>query len=109
MSISRWALWLAWEAIDGIMDYSITPLERAFQLAKASSCASVDDIKQRQRAEGHSIAQITGRVLRKQLQALIQAARGRGDYSCAGCWQFICEACVASYESRRPEVRGLLD
>jgi hypothetical protein len=57
------------------MDHSITVLERAFQLAKSGSCATVGDIKKRLIAEGHSVAQITGRVLSKQLDALIKGAR----------------------------------
>ena len=58
------------------MDHTVTALERAFQLAKSGDYTSVTDIKKRLGAEGYSIAQITGRVLSKQLDALIKAARG---------------------------------
>jgi hypothetical protein len=59
-----------------IMDHTVTALERAFQLAKSGDCTSVSDVKKRLGAEGYSVAQITGRVLSKQLDALIKAARG---------------------------------
>ena len=58
------------------MDHTVTALERAFQLAKSGDCNSVTDMKKRLGAEGYSVAQITGRVLSKQLDALIKAARG---------------------------------
>jgi hypothetical protein len=44
------------------MDHGITTIERAFQLAKSGSYASVADIKKRLSVEGYSIAQITGGV-----------------------------------------------
>ena len=58
------------------MDARTTPLERAFELAKSGTCASVSEIKQRLKSEGHSVDQITGAALKKQLKALIQAAAG---------------------------------
>lgn len=58
------------------MDHTLTPLERAFQLAESGSCASVSEIKKRLNAEGYSAAQVTGRVLARQLDTLIKAARG---------------------------------
>jgi phosphohistidine phosphatase SixA len=61
----------------GAMDSSITALERAFELAKSGSCASVADIKRRLHEEGYSVAQVTGRALAKQLVALIEATRAR--------------------------------
>jgi hypothetical protein len=57
------------------MDHRMAPLERAFQLAKSGSCSSVPEIKKRLLAEGYSAAQVTGRVLSKQLEALIKAAQ----------------------------------
>jgi hypothetical protein len=57
------------------MDQSVTALERAFQLAKSGKCSSLADLKKQLRAEGYSIAQITGRTLAKQLMALIKMAR----------------------------------
>ena len=59
------------------MDERTTPLERAFELAKSGTCASVSEIKQRLKSEGHSVDQITGAVLKRQLRALIQAAAGK--------------------------------
>ena len=58
------------------MDHTVTALERAFELARSGRCASVADIKKQLKSEGYSITQITGRVLSKQLDALIKAARG---------------------------------
>jgi hypothetical protein len=60
------------------MDHTVTALERAFQLARSGACASVSEIKKRLHAEGYSIAQVTGRVLCKQLDGLIKAARSPG-------------------------------
>ena len=56
------------------MKLSATALERAFQLAKTDSYASLADIKKRLKAEGYSTEQITGAVLSKQLRVLIQTA-----------------------------------
>jgi hypothetical protein len=56
------------------MDERITPLERAFELAKSGTLSSVPDIKRQPKAEGHSTDQITGGVLTRQLNALIKAA-----------------------------------
>jgi phosphohistidine phosphatase SixA len=61
------------------MDHTITPLERAFRLAKSGSYASVADIKRRLTAEGYAVTHVTGRTLSTQLLALIQAARARSD------------------------------
>jgi replication-associated recombination protein RarA len=58
------------------MDYNVTVLERAFQLAKSGNYLSVPEIKKRLTKEGFSVAQVTGKTLFKQLNALIQAARG---------------------------------
>jgi hypothetical protein len=56
------------------MDHNLSPLERAFQLARSSECRTVSDIKKRMKLEGYSIAQVEGQSLRKQLRALIIAA-----------------------------------
>jgi hypothetical protein len=55
------------------MDPAITAIERAFQLAKSSSCSTVSDIKRRLASEGYSASQISGRTLARQLVALIKA------------------------------------
>jgi hypothetical protein len=57
------------------MDHTITAIERAFQLAKSGSYASVQEIKKRLSAEGYPLSHITGRTLSKQLVELIKAAR----------------------------------
>jgi len=56
-------------------DHRPTELERAFQLAKSGSCGSMRDIRNQLRSEDYSIAQITGRSLAKQLQALMAEVR----------------------------------
>ena len=55
------------------MDATMTILERAFQLAEASTCATVMDIKRRLTAEGYTVDQIDGRTLKGQLRALMNA------------------------------------
>ena len=51
----------------------LTTMERAFQLAEASPCTTVEDIKNRLRAEGYSADQIEGRTLKRQLSAIMKA------------------------------------
>jgi hypothetical protein len=55
------------------MDPSITELERAFQLAESGDCRTVDEIRKKLSSEGYYATQITGRGLRRQLQAIIAA------------------------------------
>jgi hypothetical protein len=55
------------------MDHKATVLERAFALAKSGTCTSIPDIKKQLRKEGYSVAQIVGKSLSKQLQALLRA------------------------------------
>ena len=62
-----------------MIDQTVTALERAFQLAKSGKFAMVADIKKQLKAEGYSVDQIDGRVLRAQLLGLIKAARGKGE------------------------------
>jgi len=57
------------------MDHTVTALERAFRLAKSGTRSSVTELKKRLHREGYSIAQITGRTLVNQLEALIKMAR----------------------------------
>jgi hypothetical protein len=58
-----------------LMDQGTTALERAFELARSGDHRSIDQIKQRLRAEGYSDAQVTGGTLSRQLRALIRSAR----------------------------------
>jgi hypothetical protein len=55
-------------------DHSV--IERAFQLARTGRYASIDELKKKLRAEGYSVATITGPTLLRQLRELIKAARG---------------------------------
>lgn len=57
----------------GAMDRTITTVERAFQLAAASTCTSIEDIRKRLTAEGYGADQIEGRTLKGQLRAIIKA------------------------------------
>ena len=57
------------------MDHHLSPLERAFELARSGSCASMTDIRRKLRSEGYSVVQITGKTISKQMRELISAAR----------------------------------
>ena len=57
------------------MDQHLTALERAFQLAKSGSCTNIADLKRLLKSEGYGFQQIEGRVLAKQLVALMNAAK----------------------------------
>jgi hypothetical protein len=57
---------------DGVM-YPTTELERAFQLAKSGECRSVDEIRKKLGQEGYYATQVTGKGLKRQLQAIIAA------------------------------------
>ena len=57
------------------MEFRLTTLERAFQLARSGCYASVADIKKQLSVEGFSTAQVTGRVMARQLQDLIRTAQ----------------------------------
>jgi hypothetical protein len=61
-----------------MMDYKITSLERAFQMARSGKYASVAEIKKQLNVEGFSAAQVTGAVLSRQLKELIRAAQEAG-------------------------------
>jgi hypothetical protein len=53
--------------------YPATELERAFQLAKLGECRSVDEIRKKLGLEGYYVTQVTGKGLKRQLQAIIAA------------------------------------
>lgn len=59
------------------MTARMTALERAFGMARSGDFDSVDRIKQALRREGYADEQIYGRLLRRQLRALIRSARNR--------------------------------
>jgi hypothetical protein len=54
-----------------------TSLERAFELARSGRYASIDEIKQRLKAELYDQHMIEGRSLRSQLRALIAKSRAQ--------------------------------
>ncbi len=59
----------------------MTALERAFQLARSGSVASLTEIVSSLNREGYSGNQVEGRVLKRQLADLIKAARNASSYS----------------------------
>jgi hypothetical protein len=63
------------------MELHSTPIERAFELARSGKFSSVNEIIKHMKAEGISVAQITGNSLRKQLMALIREAARPGQTS----------------------------
>jgi hypothetical protein len=50
---------------------NVTPVERAFQLARSGRCKTTADIQLRLKAEGYSTDQVIGPTLMKQLRAVI--------------------------------------
>jgi hypothetical protein len=56
----------------------VAEIERAFELARSSTCTCVKDIKVRLITEGYPASQISGRVLSNQLAALIKARHSQG-------------------------------
>ena len=58
----------------------VTPLERAFELARSGECATVGEIRQRLKAEGLSGSQIEGPMLTRQLRDLCAASSVRDDF-----------------------------
>lgn len=54
------------------MTPNTSTLERAFDLAKAGACPSLEHLKKRLRKEGYNPEQITGFALRKQLCEIIK-------------------------------------
>jgi hypothetical protein len=57
----------------------LSTIERAFQLARAGACHSVNDIRERLLREGHAnvLSHISGMSIKKQLTAIL-VARGAG-------------------------------
>jgi hypothetical protein len=58
-------------------DTRTTSLERAFELARSGRCATIDEVKQRLKAELYDQHMIEGRSLRSQLRDLIAASRSK--------------------------------
>jgi hypothetical protein len=56
-------------------DHAASAIERAFQLARTGQYAAVEDLRRKLRAEGYSVATVTGPTLLRQLRELIKAAR----------------------------------
>jgi hypothetical protein len=50
---------------------NITPVERAFELARSGRCKTTGDIQLRLKAEGYSADQVIGPTLLKQLRAVM--------------------------------------
>ena len=56
----------------------LSPLERAFQLARSGACRTVSEIRQRLKSEGLDARQIEGPALTRQLRLLCNAHRDGG-------------------------------
>ncbi len=57
------------------MAHEASTIERAFQLAVTGDYGSVEELKKKLRAEGYSVATITGPTLLRQLRELIKTGR----------------------------------
>lgn len=57
------------------MEANKSPLERAFELARSGQFSTVSALVQRLSWEGYSASQVEGPQLKKQLNAIIQAAQ----------------------------------
>ena len=56
------------------MEANKTSLERAFELARSGKVPSLQILQKRLASEGYTKSQIEGRVLKKQLNAIIEKA-----------------------------------
>ncbi|NGP17998.1 hypothetical protein [Devosia aurantiaca] len=54
----------------------VTPIERAFELARSGQCRSTTEIKKALKSEGYVIETLTGATLLKQLRNTILAHGG---------------------------------
>ena len=61
------------------MKLGITPLERAFELAKSGRLSSVSEIRRALSKEGYETTQMDGPLLRRQIMAIIKASAGGRD------------------------------
>jgi len=52
-------------------------LERAFELARSGECAKLEDIRERLKAEGYGVEQLSGPALLRQLRELCVASQKR--------------------------------
>jgi hypothetical protein len=57
-----------------LMHSDLTALERAFDLARSGKCHNIMDIYLQLRAEGYSLDQLEGPLLKSQLRHLIEVA-----------------------------------
>ncbi|MBD8066308.1 hypothetical protein IC608_12590 [Devosia sp. PTR5] len=62
------------------MKPNVTPLERAFELARSGKCRSMTEIKSALKTEGYDIATLSGGTLAKQLRGLIAAHAATNDH-----------------------------
>lgn len=57
------------------MDYRLTAIEKAFELARSTYCPNVDFLKKRLKSEGYDTSQICGKALKQQLLELIEKGK----------------------------------
>ncbi|KKB08591.1 hypothetical protein VE26_00365 [Devosia chinhatensis] len=55
------------------MKPNMTPIERAFELARSGKCRTLTEIKSALKSEGYELATVTGGTLAKQLRGLMVA------------------------------------
>jgi hypothetical protein len=58
------------------MTHRMTPLERAFELARSGDCPDVSSVKACLLAEGYSTSQLVGPMLMRQLRTLCVESQG---------------------------------
>lgn len=61
-------------------DFEVNIIERAFQLARAGACHSVNDIREQLTREGHSnvLSHMSGMSIKKQLSDILAARGAKG-------------------------------
>ena len=57
------------------MNQSRTSLERAFELARSGTCANIDQVRRRLKAEGHNGREIESPSLMRQIRELCRLAK----------------------------------
>jgi hypothetical protein len=61
------------------MTSRLTPLERAFELARTGDCSGIKEIRAQLKAEGYRLGQLEGRSLARQLREICTASRRMSD------------------------------
>jgi hypothetical protein len=59
------------------LEQNVTPLERAFQIARSGKANTTNDIRKALKAEGYSEESLKGPYLYKQLRVLMRLSAGK--------------------------------